>query len=306
MTVPAAGTEPIDAASTEPLPTLVGSAWDIPRAMVRDRTALLGLVLVVSTVCAALLAGVLAPHDPDLVDVARKFASPSTSHPLGTDNLGRDLLSRLLFGARLSIGSAVVAGLSTALIGLLVGMLAAFYGGLIDTVLSRLVDIVLAFPLFLLALAITGILGPGLPNLVISLVAVAWAEYARIVRSAVLAEQEKPYIEAARAAGASRVRLLIRHLLPNIVAPIVVLTTLNLGVMLLAISGLSFLGLGVKPPAAEWGAMLSEGRNYLDQAPQMMLYPGLAIFLLVLGFNLLGDGLRDALDPRTRRTSDER
>lgn len=302
MTVQATGAEPIGAASTEPLPTLAGSAWGIPRAMVRDRTALLGLVLVVSMVSAAVLAGVLAPHDPDLVDVARKFAPPSTSHPLGTDNLGRDLLSRLLFGARLSIGSAVVAGLSTALIGLLVGMLAAFYGGLVDMVLSRVVDIVLAFPLFLLALAITGILGPGLPNLVISLVAVAWAGYARIVRSAVLAEREKLYVEAARAAGASRVGLMIRHLLPNIVAPIVVLTTLDLGVMLLAISGLSFLGLGVKSPAAEWGAMLSEGRNYLDQAPHMMLYPGLAIFLLVLGFNLLGDGLRDALDPRTRRT----
>lgn len=302
MTVQAAGANTVGPTSVEPLPTLAGSAWAIPRAMVQDRTALLGLVLVVSLAGTAMLAGVLAPHDPDLVDVAGKFAPPSTSHPLGTDNLGRDLLSRLLFGARLSIGSAVVAGLSTAVIGLLVGMLAAFYGGLVDTVLSRVVDIVLAFPLFLLALAITGILGPGLPNLVISLVAVAWAGYARIVRSAVLAEREKPYIEAARAAGASHVGLLIRHLLPNIVAPVVVLTTLDLGVMLLAISGLSFLGLGVKPPTAEWGAMLSEGRNYLDQAPQMMLYPGLAIFLLVLGFNLLGDGLRDALDPRTRRT----
>ncbi|TQM11110.1 nickel transporter permease [Pseudonocardia kunmingensis] len=301
MTIPQMRTDPAGAASAEPLPTLVGSGWAVGRAMVRDRTAVLGLVLIVSLVGAAALAGVLAPHDPDAVDVARKFAPPSATYPLGTDNLGRDLLSRLLFGARLLIGTAVAAGLSTALIGLVVGMVTAFYGGLLDTVLSRVVDIVLAFPLFLLALAITGVLGPGLGNLMVAVVAVAWASYARVVRSAVLAEREKPYVEAARAAGASDLGLLTRHLLPNIVAPIVVLTTLDIGVMLLAISGLSFLGLGVEPPAAEWGAMLSEGRNYLDRAPYLMLYPGLAIFLLVLGFNLLGDGLRDALDPRARR-----
>lgn len=296
--------EPLNAVSRGPVPALRGSAWTIPRTMLRDHSAVLGLVLVVVLSAAAALADLLALHDPDLVDVATRFAPPTAEHPLGTDHLGRDTLSRLLFGGRLSIGSALVAGLSTALVGLVVGMVAATYGGLVDNVLSRIIDVVLAFPLFLLALGITGILGPGLPNLVLALVAVAWAGYARIVRGAVLAEREKPYIEAARAAGASRPGLLLRHLLPNVVAPIIVLTTLDLGVMLLAISGLSFLGLGVEPPAAEWGAMLSEGRNYLDRAPEMMLYPGLAIFLLVLGFNLLGDGLRDALDPRTRRSAE--
>jgi peptide/nickel transport system permease protein len=199
-----------------------------------------------------------------------------------------------------SIGTAVVAGLLIGSIGTMIGVLAGYLGGFVDGLIGRLVDVLLSFPPFLLAMAVLGLVGPGLQNLVVALVAVSWAQYARIVRSTVLVERERDYVEAARAAGASTLRIMRRHVLPNIVAPVIVLITLDMGIVLLQISGLSFLGLGVKPPTAEWGSMLADGRNYLDQAPQMMTFPGAAIFLLVLGLNLLGDGLRDALDPRTR------
>jgi peptide/nickel transport system permease protein len=273
------------------------------RGLLRDRTAMIGIVIVSSFVLAAALAPLLAPHDPNAVDVLHKFAPPSAKFPLGTDELGRDVLSRLLYGARLSIGTALVATLGISFLGLFLGMLAGYLGGLVDTVISRVVDVLLAFPSFLLALAVTGILGPGLGNLMLAVVAVSWAGYARIVRGSVLAEREKPYVEAARATGTSGWRILWRHLLRNIVGPVVVLTTLDMGAILLGISALSFLGLGVKPPTSEWGAMLSEGRNYLGQAPNMMLFPGAVIFLMALGFNLFGDGLRDVLDPRTRRSA---
>ena len=289
---------------------LVPSASEAPagrtpllRGLLGDRTAVIGLVLVGSLTVAAVLAPLLSPHDPNGVDVARKFLPPSAEFPLGTDHLGRDVLSRLLFGARLSIGSTMVAATAISLIGVAIGLLTGWFGGIVDTTVSRVVDILLAFPTFLLALAVTAALGPGLGNVLVAIVLAWWAGYARIVRSAVLSEQEKPYIEAARSIGASTSRILGRHLLPNIVAPIVVLTTLDLGAVLLGLSGFSFLGLGVRPPAPEWGAMLSEGRTYLSRAPNMMFFPGAAIFLMVLGFNLLGDGLRDVLDPRTRRSN---
>jgi peptide/nickel transport system permease protein len=210
------------------------------------------------------------------------------------------VLSRILFGARLSIGSAVLAAAAISAIGLLLGMLAGYLGGVVDVVISRVIDVVSALPSLLLAMAITAVLGLGLRNVVIAIVAASWPSYARIVRGAVLAEREKPYVEAAWSSGAGTARIFRRHLVPNIIGPVVVVTTLELGIVLLSISGLSFLGLGVKPPAAEWGAMLSEGRTYLSRAPNMMVFPGSAIFLMVLGFNLLGDGLRDIIDPRTR------
>ena len=271
------------------------------RLLLGDRTAVFGLVVVTVLVLAAVFAPLLAPHNPNTVAILDKHASPSLDHPLGTDNLGRDNLSRVLFGARQTIGTAVLASGAVALIGIFLGVLAGYLGGVVDAVISRVVDVVLAFPPFLVALAVTGVLGPGLGHVAIALIAVWWARYARIVRSAVIAERGKPYMEAARAVGSSRTRTVRRHLLPNIIAPVVVLTTLDTGDLLLAISGLSFLGLGVRPPTAEWGAMLSEARTYLSTAPLLMVWPGLALFLLVLGFNLLGDGLRDALDPRTRR-----
>lgn len=268
--------------------------------LLRDRTAVVGLVLVGLLTLVAVFAPLLASHDPNAVDVARKFLPPSREFPLGTDHLGRDVWARIAFGARLSIGSTLFASLVISIIGVLVGLIAGWFGGVTDTLISRVVDILLAFPTFLLALAITAILGPGLRNVLVAIILAWWASYARIVRSAVLAEKDKPYIEAARATGTPSLRILGRHLFPNIVAPLVVLTTLDLGAVLLSLSGFSFLGLGVKPPTAEWGSMLNDGRTYLSRAPNMMFFPGVAIFLMVLGFNLLGDGLRDVLDPRTR------
>ena len=295
--------EAVAASTGIAIPTEVGETHartGLLRGLLHDRTAVVGLVLVGLLTLAALLAPLLSPHDPDAVDVARKFLPPSREFPLGTDHLGRDVLSRLLFGARLSIGSTVVATLIISVIGVAIGVLVGWYRGVIDSAFGRLLDIFLAFPTFLLALAVTALLGPGLGNVMVAIVLAWWPIYARIVRSAVLSERSKTYIESARAVGSSSARIVRRHVLPNIVGPIVVLTTLDLGTVMLGISGFSFLGLGVKPPTAEWGAMLSEGRTYLSRAPNMMFFPGAAIFLMVLGFNLLGDGLRDVLDPRTR------
>jgi ABC-type dipeptide/oligopeptide/nickel transport system permease subunit len=279
-----------------------GTRPRILRRLLRDRAAVVGLVLVIAVVLVALLAPWISPHDPDAVDVADKFAPRSSDHLLGTDHLGRDMLSRLIWGARLSVGATLLATVGIGAIGLLLGMLAGWWGGFVDGLISRIIDLMQALPPLLLPLAITAILGTGLRNVLIAIVISSWANYARIVRGAVLAERSKPYVEAARSSGCSTARIFRRHLLPNIVGPVVVMTTLELGIILLAISGLSFLGLGVQPPAAEWGAMLSEGRTYLSRAPAMMIYPGALIFVMVLAFNLLGDGLRDFLDPRSRRS----
>lgn len=294
VSLPAAG-DP-----TTPAVAGAGSAHGIARALRHDRTALLGLAIVVVIGLAALLAPVLAPHDPNAVDVVRKLEPPSGEFLMGTDHLGRDVFSRLLWGARLSIGSTLVAAALITVIGLAVGLATGYFGGLVDTVGSRVIEIMLAFPTFLLALAVVGVLGIGLGNILLAIVIAWWASYARIVRSAVMAEKAKQYIEAARAMGSTTSRVLRRHVVPNVVGPVLVLSTLDLGSVLLGISGFSFLGLGVSPPTAEWGAMLSDGRPYLGTGAHTMFFPGLAIFLMVLGFNLLGDGLRDAIDPKTR------
>jgi peptide/nickel transport system permease protein len=268
--------------------------------VLRDRAALAGLALVASLSAAALCAPLLARHDPNVGEIRNRFAPPSAHFPLGTDNLGRDQLARLLYGGRLSILSAVVATLAISAIGVTIGLLAGYFGGLVDAVLSRIMDVLLAVPAFLLGLAVTGVLGLGLRNVIIAVVLASWARYARILRSSVLSERQKPYVEAAVASGGSTLHIVRKHLLPNVVGPIVVLTTLDLGSVLLLLSGYSFLGLGVRTPTAEWGAMLADGRLFLSRAPSMMILPGAAIFLMVLGFNLVGDGLRDQLDPRSR------
>lgn len=268
--------------------------------VLRDRTALAGLVIVTFAVTGAIAAPLLAPVPPDLVNVADRFAAPSGVHPLGTDNLGRDTFSRILFGAQLSLSTAVLTTFAITLIGIGVGLVSGYYGGLVDATVMRVVDVILALPRLVLALAITGILGTGLVNLMIAIIAVGWADYSRVVRGLVLTLRERPFVEGARAVGASPGRIMVRHVAPNLVGQIVVLSTLDFGAILLTLSGLSFLGLGVRPPTPEWGSLLAEGKNFLDRAPQLMLWPGLAISLTVLGFNLLGDGLRDILDPRVR------
>ena len=266
--------------------------------LLRDRMALIGFVLVIFLVFAALAAPVIAPNDPAAVSPESKLSSPSLEFPLGTDNLGRCLLSRLMFGARVSLATAGTASLLIMLIGVTVGAIAGFVGGWIDFVLMRVVDLLLAFPLLVLALAVTGILGVGLMSVLIGVVSVWWASYARVVRALTLSMRERPFIEAARATGVSPTRIVVRHIIPNVISSIVVLSTIETGRLLLVISGISFLGLGVQPPTPEWGAMLNDGRAFLRSAPQLMIYPGLAISLAVLGFNLLGDSLRDELDPR--------
>lgn len=279
-----------------PTPAIPG----LLRRLMRDRTALAGIIIVVVLFGLAILAPLIAPHNPAAQYPNERLAAPSLNFPLGTDHLGRCLLSRLLYGARLSLASAGLASLLILAIGISVGALAGYAGGWVDTVIMRVVDLILAFPLLVLALAITGMIGIGMTSVLVGIVSVWWASYARIVRGLVLSIRERPFIEAARAVGVTPGRIITRHVLPNIIAPVIVLATLEIGGLILAISGLNFLGLGVQSPTPEWGAMLNDGRPFLRSAPQLMIYPGLIISLCVLGFNLLGDGLRDALDPRLK------
>lgn len=268
------------------------------RRLVRDPAALAGLIIIVVFVVAAVAAPVLAQHDPLAVDPANALADPSAAHPLGTDNLGRDLFARLLFGSRLSLGAAAVAAVVVMTLGVSIGLFAGLQGGWLDGLTMRIVDGLLAFPYLVLALAIAGTLGGGLVSVMLGLTAVWWASYARLVRGLVLQIRERPFVEAAEATGVSRVMIALRHILPNVIPPVIVLLTIEMGSLILAVSALSFLGIGAQPPTPEWGAMINEGRQFLSSAPQLMLLPGAAIFLVVLGFNLLGDGLRDVLDPK--------
>ncbi len=286
------------------LPTVL-TARPRPRAgvghrLLRDRAAIVGLILVAGAVLAAVAAPILTPHDPIAINPAVVLQGPSRLHPLGTDNLGRDVLSRLLHGARPSLGTAATASLLILAIGVTGGTISGYVGGRVDEVLMRIVDVLLAFPSLILALAIAGMLGPGLVHVMIGMAAVWWVGYARIVRGLVLSVRERQFVEAAQAVGASHARIVWRHALPNVMAPVIVLVTLDMGGLILAISGLNFLGLGVQPPWPEWGAMLNEGRPFLFSTPRLMIYPGLAISLVVIGFNMLGDALRDVLDPRLR------
>jgi peptide/nickel transport system permease protein len=274
---------------------------DAVRMFRRSGSAVLGLALVAGLALAALLAPALAPHDPDVIDTARRLARPLTAgHPLGTDEFGRDLLSRLLHGARTSLAVGLAATALAALAGSLCGLVAGFIGRWVDQAIMRGIDTLMAFPYFLLAIAIIAALGPGLVNGMIAVAIVNIPFYGRIVRATVLAVKQTGYVEAARALGISEVRLSVSHVLRNCLAPLIVAVTLNVGGMITALAGLSFLGLGVQPPVSDWGSMLSSSRQYINVAPHVAALPGLAIFLAVLGFNLLGDGLRDALDPRLR------
>jgi len=274
---------------------------DVARAFGKSGGALLGLCLVVVVAIAAVVAPALAPHDPDAIDTARRLARPVTpGHWLGTDEFGRDLLSRLLYGARISLVVGLAATALAALAGSLCGLLAGFFGRWVDQAIMRGIDTLMAFPYFLLAIAIIAVLGPGLINGMVAVAIVNIPFYGRIVRATVLAVKQTEYVEAARALGVSEVRLSLTHVLRNCLAPLIVAITLNVGGMITALAGLSFLGLGVQPPTSDWGSMLASSRQYINVAPHVAAFPGIAIFLTVLGFNLLGDGLRDALDPRLR------
>ncbi|MDQ3980645.1 MAG: ABC transporter permease [Actinomycetota bacterium] len=268
------------------------------RQFVSDRLAASGLAIVLLLTLAAIFAPAIAPHDPTVIDPLRSLEGSSRDHLLGTDELGRDVLSRLLVGARWSLGIAALATLSVMLVGTLIGLVSGYIGGWVDGVVMRVVDSLLALPSLLLYLAIVGTLGPGIRNVFIALVAISWATYARVMRGLVLSVRERAFVRASRSLGAGDGRLMLRHILPNVISPIVVLGTLQLGGTILALAALGFFGLGAQPPTPEWGTMINQGRLFLETNPGLMVYPGIAISLAVLGFNLMGDGLRDVLDPQ--------
>ncbi|MPZ66455.1 MAG: ABC transporter permease subunit [Pseudonocardiaceae bacterium] len=272
------------------------------RGLLRDPLAATGLALVTLLVLGAVLAPLLSPHDPGAVDAIDRLAGSSWEHPLGTDELGRDMLSRLLYGARWSLGIAALATVVVMVIGVLIGVVAGFYGGVVDNLVMRIVDVLLALPNLVLYLAIVGTLGPGVENVFLALIAISWASYARVVRGLVLSVRERTFVRASLSLGAGDGRLMLRHILPNVVAPVIVLASLQAGGMILALAALGFFGLGAQPPTPEWGTMINQSRLFLQSAPTLMIYPGLAISLAVLGLNLLGDGIRDAYDPRLGRS----
>ncbi|MER3460100.1 MAG: diguanylate cyclase [candidate division GAL15 bacterium] len=270
------------------------------RRLRRHRTAVAGLAVLAVLVLAGAAAPLLFPDDPTEPHFERVLRPPSWKHPLGTDNLGRDLLTRIAYGGRVSFLIGVLAVSLSALVGVPVGLVSGYYGGTLDLVVQRLVDLLLAFPGFLLALTLVAVLGVGVTNVVVAVGLASAPVYVRLVRGVALSVRHQIFVEAARALGASDRRILLRHVLPNCTAPVIVQSTLQLGTAILTAAGLGFLGLGVKPPTPEWGTMLGEGQTYLFSSWYMATFPGLAIFLAVLAFNLLGDGLRDALDPRMR------
>ena len=267
----------------------------------RQRLALVGGGVLILLVFVALLAPLLAPQDPLAQDLYGRLQAPSLEHPFGTDDFGRDILSRIIYGARISLRIGLVAITAAFAVGIVLGLLAGYWGGAIDTLIMRIMDLLLAFPSILLAIAVVAVTGPGIDNAIMAVSVVLIPQFARLVRSSVLSVREMAYVEAARALGAGQARILLISVLPNCMAPIIVQTTLSLGTAILDAAGLSFLGLGAQPPTPEWGAMLAGGRELLLEAPWVMTFPGLAIFAVVLALNLFGDGLRDALDPKTIR-----
>lgn len=263
----------------------------------QHRPAVAGAVIIAILCFVALLAPFLVRPEHLQPELAHRLLPPCSEYLLGTDNLGRCILCRLISGARITLLIGIFVVGVTSMIGILLGAIAGYWGGLVDGVIMRFVDVLLAFPGIILALAIAGILGPSLFSIMFALSLVGWTSYARVVRGAILSIKEREFVEAARSLGAGDLRLIFRQILPNVMAPVIVMATLGMAHVILAAASLSFLGLGVQPPAAEWGSMLNAGRPFLRTAPQMTVFPGLAIMITVLAFNFLGDGLRDALDP---------
>jgi peptide/nickel transport system permease protein len=276
------------------------------RLIRRSKLAFAGLVIVLGLVLLAFIGPSIAPYDPTDINVRERTQAPSWSHPFGTDDRGRDILSRVLYGARVSLKVGVIAVGISATIGTFLGAISGYFGGWLDEVIMRLTDVLFAFPAILLAIAIMAMLGPSASNAMIAIGVVYTPIFARITRASVLAVRGEVFVEAARALGANSPRIIARHIMPNVIAPVIVETTLSLAFAILAEAALSFLGLGTPPPAPSWGRMLSEGRDFMQDAPWMGFFPGLAIVLAVIGFNFLGDGLRDALDPRLKAVLDVR
>lgn len=269
----------------------------IPKPL-RNPSLVIGAAIVLVLIGLALLAPVLATHGVDKPDMRNRFSYPTAEHWLGTDNLGRDLWSRLIYGARISLSIGIISVTIAALIGTTVGLAAGYFGGWVDMLLMRVTDVFLGFPAVVLTLAIVAVLGPGILNISAAIIAVTWTEYARVVRSTTLVLREQNYVQAARALGASSSRILFREILPNTLGPIVVLASLGLGTAVIIESAMSFLGFGLPPPTPTWGWTLSYGTRFIRDEPWLSIISGATIMVTVLGFNLLGDGLRDILDPR--------
>ncbi|MBI4278144.1 MAG: ABC transporter permease [Armatimonadetes bacterium] len=276
-----------------------GFRW-VTRRLLRHRRGAIGGVIVLLALMTAVGGRALAPQDPLQQDLPSALQGPSARHLLGVDALGRDVLSRMMYGAPISLSIGAVAVSLGLAVGGGLGIVAGYFGGGLESIIMRLADVLLAFPGILMALALVAVLGPNIQNVTIAVGVFGIPAYIRLVHSTVLSVRERPFVEAARAVGAPSVRILARHILPNIMAPLIVQSSLDLARAITVASSLSFLGLGVQPPSPEWGAMLAEGREYLRGAPHLATFPGLAVMMVVLGFNMLGDGLRDVLDPRLR------
>jgi len=272
---------------------------DIVLTFRRDRLAVFGTAILCLLTLIALLAPYIAPYDPVELNLSQRLLSPNIEHLMGTDSVGRDILSRIIYGTRTSLMISVVVVIIEVVFGVLVGTAAGYLGRAADEILMRLVDILLAFPGIILTIVIVGLLGSSVMNLIIALTAVGWVGYARVVRGSILSIKKELFIESARAIGCSKLRIATHHILPNIISPVIVLATMNMGTIIISIAGLSFLGLGVQAPTPEWGIMLNEGKPFMESAPHLMIFPGLMIMVTVLAFNFLGDGLRDVLDIKT-------
>lgn len=300
--IPAVDLEDQSSTGTEVPKRRIGvSEWhQVGKHLLRNRGAVVGLVIIGIFVIGAVFAPYLSTHSPIQNNLTMRLQSPSTTHLLGTDALGRDLFSRMLYGSRISLNIGLISVAIGVAVGVPVGAISGFYGGKLDIFTQRIIDIMIAFPGILLAIIVVTVLGVGVQNVMVATGIASVPIYARLVRGSVLAAKEQSYVEAARAAGLGDASIVFRHILPNCLAPIIVQSTFQIATSILWAAGLGFLGLGAQAPMPEWGAILSDGRAYIRTAHHLTTYPGLAILFMVLGFNLLGDGLRDALDPKSR------
>ncbi|CAM4075978.1 nickel transporter permease [Lederbergia lenta] len=267
----------------------------------KNKAAVVGGILILFFIVTSIIGPLFTSYDPNEVDILNKVQGPSAEHWFGTDNFGRDIFTRIIHGMSLTLFVGFFSVVIGGVIGVFFGVISGYYGGVLDTIIMRVMDILLAFPGIILALAIVSVLGGSLTNVIIAVGIFSIPAFARIVRGSTLTVRKLEYIDAVRALGASDARIIFKHILPNVMSPIIVQATLRIATAVLTASGLSFLGLGAKPPTPEWGAMLSDGRSYMAEAPHMVLVPGIMIVLVVLAFNIFGDGLRDALDPKMKK-----
>lgn len=277
--------------------SLYNDAWN---RLKKNKAAMLSLLIIIVLVFIAIFADFVAPYSPEEQDLRNKLQGPSSEHLLGTDHLGRDIFSRIIYGSRVSLSVGIVAESIAVIIGIIMGTLAGFYGGKVDYFISILIEVFASFPFILFAIAVMFVLGPGITNVFIAIGVIGWTTLARTIRGQVIQLKEKEYIEAAKASGSPKIRTIIKHIIPNCLSTIIVIVTLHIPGDIITEATLSFLGLGVQPPMPSWGEMINSARKFMRQAPTYSLFPGIAIMLTVLSFNTLGDGLRDALDPRLK------